>query len=132
MSQRADKGENENASSSSPGDGLDQVRGLLKAKDDTSRFVGLALLKSVLDTQAQLRKDAALVRSLWEAISPRFLDRLLRATRNERVTRDEARNMVDIAVGVLHAFVILLPEEARGDERLVGRVDALAGCLEQR
>ena len=35
---------------------LEQIKGLLKAKDDTSRFVGLALLKSVLDTQAQLQK----------------------------------------------------------------------------
>jgi len=112
--------------------GLEQIKGLLKAKDDTSRFVGLALLKSVLDTQAQLREDAALVNSLWQAISPKFLDRLLRATRNDHITRDEAKNMVDIAVGVLHTFAILLPQECRDDKRLVGRIDALVNCLVQR
>lgn len=112
--------------------GLEQIKGLLKAKDDTSRFVGLALLKSVLDTQAQLREDAALVNSLWEAISPKFLDRLLRATRKDHITRDEAKNMVDIAVGVLHTFAILLPEECRDDKRLAGRIDALVNCLVQR
>jgi hypothetical protein len=112
--------------------GLEQIKQLLKAKDDTSRFVGLALLKSVLDTQAQLREDATLVSSLWEAISPKFLDRLLRAAKNDRVTRDEAKNMVDIAVGVLHTFAILLPEESREDKRLVGRTYSLVNCLVQR
>jgi hypothetical protein len=115
-----------------PSAGLDQIRGFLEAKNDTSRFVGLALLKSVLDTQAQLREDAAQVSSLWESISPKFLDRLLRATKNDHVTADEARNMIDIAVRVLHTFAILLPEESREDKRFIGRIDSLVNCLVQR
>lgn len=115
-----------------PSAGLDQIRGFLKAKDDTSRFVGLALLKSVLDTQAQLREDVIQVNSLWESISPKFLDRLLRATKNDHVTADEARNMIDIAVGVLHTFAIILPEESREDKRFIGRIDPLVNCLVQR
>lgn len=112
--------------------GLEQVKGLLKAKDDTSRFVGLALLKSVLDTQAQLREDIALVSSLWESISPKFLAKLLRATKNEKTSNDEAKNMVDIAVAVLHMFGILLPEESREDRRFVDRIAGLVNCLIQR
>lgn len=112
--------------------GLEQIKALLKAKDDTSRFVGLALLKSVLDTQAQLREDEALVSSLWESISPKFLARLLRASKNEKTTNEEAKNMVDIAVGVLHIFAILLPEDSREDRRFVERIGGLVNCLIER
>lgn len=112
--------------------GLEQIKGLLKAKDDTSRFVGLALLKSVLDTQAQLREDEALVSSLWESISPKFLARLLRASKNEKTTNEEAKNMVDIAVDVLHIFAILLPEDSREDRRFVERIGGLVNCLIER
>ena len=112
--------------------GFEQIKGLLKAKDDTSRFVGLALLKSVLDTQAQLREDTALVSSLWESISPKFLARLLRASKNEKTTNEEAKNMVDIAVGVLHIFAILLPEDTREDRRFLDRIGGLVNCLLER
>ena len=112
--------------------GLEQIRGLLKAKDDTSRFVGLALLKSVLDTQAQLREDVKLVSSFWEAISPKFLAKLLRASKNEKTSSEEAKNMVDIAVAVLHIFAILLPEESREDRRFVDRIGGLVNCLLER
>ena len=105
---------------------------LLKAKDDTSRFVGLALLKSVLDNQIQLRDDETSIRALWEAISPKFLDRLLRAAANDKVTKEEAKDMVDLAVSVLHTFTILLPEDARADKRLTGRVGSLINALVHR
>ncbi len=114
--------------------GLQQIKALLKAKDDTSRFVGLALLKSVLDAQAQLREDAALVSTLWEPISPKFLARLLRAAKNDKITNEEAKNMVDIAVGVLHTFAVLLPEkvEVEEDKRFVERIGELVNCLVTR
>ena len=51
---------------------------LLKTKDDTSRFVGLALLKTVLDN-GQLVQDTELIHEIWESISPKFIKRLLRA-----------------------------------------------------
>lgn len=109
-----------------------QVRGLLKAKDDTSKFVGLALLKSLLDNQSQLREDPHKVNALWEAISPNFLDRLLRAGQNEKVPQQEAKDMVDIAVAVLHTFAILLPAEQRNEQRLVGRLKNLVIALINR
>lgn len=129
---RSSTGDGPSVTAQDPSAGLDQIRGFLKAKDDTSRFVGLALLKSVLDTQTQLREDAVQVNSLWESISPKFLDRLLQATRNDHVTADEARNMIDIAVGVLHTFAIIVPEESREDKRFIGRIDPLVNCLVQR
>jgi len=129
---RSITGDGPSMAAQDPSAGLDQIRGFLKSKDDTSRFVGLALLKSVLDTQAQLREDVVQVNSLWESISPKFLDRLLRATKNDHVTADEAKNMIDIAVGVLHTFAIILPEESREDKRFIGRIDPLVNCLVQR
>lgn len=109
-----------------------QVQELLKAKDDTSRFVGLALLKSLLDNQPQLREDPNRVNALWEAISPKFLDRLLRAGQNKKVTQQQAKDMVDIAVAVLHTFVILLPTEKLDNERAVGRLKTLVIALIDR
>jgi hypothetical protein len=111
---------------------LDQMEGLLKAKDDTSRFVGLALLKSVLDNQPHLRENEVQLERLWEAISPKFLDRLLRAEQNKKISKDEARDMVDIAVAVLHTFIILLPAGVLDDKRIIGRVPALVNALVHR
>lgn len=54
---------------------VEQCLGFLSRKDDTSRFVGLAILSSLL---THLQDPAVLVRC-WEALDPRFLDRLLKA-----------------------------------------------------
>lgn len=105
---------------------------LLKAKDDTSRFVGLALLKSVLDNNSQLAHDTEKIRTLWEALSPKFFDRLLRAHGNEKVNKSEAQDMVDLAVSVLHIFSIILPEESQKEKRLTGRTPPLVKALVER
>jgi hypothetical protein len=110
--------------------GLDQLKELLRTKNDTSRFVGLTILKNVLDQKAQLREDAAQIYALWQSISPKFLDKLLRAHETEKITRDEAQNMVSIATAVLHTFVTLLPDDAKEEESMVGRVEGLANALE--
>lgn len=62
---------------SSPTDSqtVEQCLGFLSRKDDTSRFVGLAILSSLL---THLQDRTVLVRC-WEALDPRFLDRLLKA-----------------------------------------------------
>jgi hypothetical protein len=120
------------APSGDPAAAFKQMQELLKAKDDTSRFVGLALLKSVLDNQPGLRGDAKNILNLWESIPPKFLDRLLRARQNKNATKQEANDMVDIAVAVLHTFTILLSEESRNEKRLVGRTAALTNALIQR
>lgn len=54
---------------------VEQCISFLSRKDDTSRFVGLAILSSLL---THLQDHAALVRC-WEALDLRFLDRLLKA-----------------------------------------------------
>jgi hypothetical protein len=120
-----------------PNNGLDppatfqKIQDLLKARDDTSRFVGLALLKTVLDN-GQLLEDSERLRVLWESLSPKFLDRLLRAQQNEKVNEVEARNMVDLAVAILHTFTILLPEDSKKEKRLTGRTAPLVKALLNR
>jgi hypothetical protein len=111
---------------------LEQVRTYLKGKDDTSRFVGLALLKTMLDNQPQVREDQDQIILLWESIPTKFLDRLLLASRNGKVSKEEAKDMVDIAVAVLHVFAILLPVEKREATRLTGRLRALVETLVTR
>ena len=114
-----------------PSNTFEKLQDLLKAKDDTSRFVGLALLKTVLDN-GELAQDHERLQMLWEALSPKFLDRLLRAQQSQKVNIVEARNMVDLAVAVLHTFAVLLPESSREEKRLVGRTAPLLKALLQR
>jgi len=114
-----------------PASTMEKMIDLLRAKDDTSRFVGLALLKSVLDN-GQLAHDSENLRLLWEAMSPKFLDRLLRAQQSEKVNNTESKNMVDLAVAVLHTFTILLSEESRKEKRLTGRTGPLVKAVVQR
>ncbi|TVY46037.1 hypothetical protein LSUB1_G000180, partial [Lachnellula subtilissima] len=109
---------------------FEKMQELLKAKDDTSRFVGLALLKSVLDN-GQLVQDPVRIHVLWEALSPKFLDRLLRAQQNDNVSSTEAKDMVDLAVAVLHTFTVLLPENSLRDKRVIGRIKPLIKALVQ-
>lgn len=113
-----------------PATALPHTLSLLRTKDDTSRFVGLALLKSLLDNQSTLRDDASAVTDCWTAISPSFLDRLLRATESKgKKSKDEAQRMVDLAVAVIHRFTVLLPEEAKGGKKLVERAKGLVAAL---
>lgn len=104
---------------------IEKIQQLLKTKDDTSRFVGLALLKSVLDNSQQLREDEATITTLWQSVSPKFLDRLLRSGSKQGSSSKDTRDMVDIAVAVLHTFSVLLPDEAKADSSLTGRIQAL-------
>ena len=102
-----------------------KIQTLLKAKDDTSRFVGLALLKSVLDNSQSVREDENFIVTLWESIPSKFLDRLIRTGSRRDMS------MLDLAVSVLHIFSSLLPETARKGDRLVGRIPQLVSCLLQ-
>lgn len=109
-----------------------QVQQLLKAKDDTSRFVGLALLKSTLDDSAELRSNREVVASLWESISPKFLDRLLKTGSRPGAKDKETKEMLDLAVNVLYTFTLLLPEESLSDARLIGRIPRLVEAVLRR
>ncbi|KAF7865888.1 hypothetical protein EAF04_006053 [Stromatinia cepivora] len=115
----------------SPGATFEKMKDLLKAKDDTSRFVGLALLKSVLDNEQQLVKNTERLQILWESISSKFLDRLLRAQLSGNVDKAQAKDMVDLAVAVLHTFSILLPENIRREPQLTRRTGPLVKALVQ-
>ncbi|KAJ4313505.1 hypothetical protein N0V84_009382 [Fusarium piperis] len=104
-----------------------KIKTLLKAKDDTQRFVGLALLKSVLDGSEELRQDEETVHSLWSSLSPKFLDRLLRT--GSKPSNKNAKEMLDLAVSVLHIFSILLPGLAKSDSRFIDRTPLLVAAI---
>lgn len=111
---------------------IQRIQELLKTKNDTSRFVGLALLKSVLDNSPQLREDEEAVTTLWHSVSPKFLDRLLRSGAKQGSSPKDARDMIDIAVGVVHIFSVLLPDDSKKDPSLVGRIPALVSVILHR
>ncbi|KAK3985528.1 Neurochondrin-domain-containing protein [Cladorrhinum sp. PSN332] len=107
---------------------IQKIQTLLGAKDDTSRFVGLALLKSVLDNTPELRTNEEVIVTLWGSISHRFLDRLIR-TGSKQQSKEDANNMLDLAVSVLHTFAALLPGNARKESKMVNRIPHLVACL---
>lgn len=111
---------------------ITKIEQFLKAKDDTSRFVGLALLKSTLDTSAELRDDREVVLLLWSSIPPKFLDRLLRTGAKPGAKQKNAKDMLDLAVAVIYTFVLLLPEDTRSDTGLLGRIPLLVEAVLQR
>ncbi|KAI3391573.1 hypothetical protein diail_7065 [Diaporthe ilicicola] len=108
---------------------IQRIQDLLKTKDDTSRFVGLALLKSVLDNSPQLREDEEAVTTLWHSVSPKFLDRLLRSGAKQGPSNKDAKDMVDIAVAVVHIFSVLLPDDSKKHSSLVRRIPALVSVI---
>ena len=113
---------------------LEKALEFLKAKDDTSRFVGLALLKPLLEQELSQQSSTEeggtreLVEQCWRPIPVKFLDRLLKAKPEGKRTDEEARNMVGLAVAVLHAFLTILDAPEK-DDRFVGRVPLLMSAL---
>ncbi|KAM0436153.1 hypothetical protein ACHAPT_003045 [Fusarium lateritium] len=104
-----------------------KIKTLLKAKDDTQRFVGLTLLKSILDSSEELRRDEQIIHSLWSSLAPKFLDRLLRT--GSKPSNKNAKDMLDLVVSVLHIFSILLPEQAKSDSRFIDRTPLLVAAI---
>lgn len=103
-----------------------KLKALLKSKDDTQRFVGLALLKSLLDNTPEIRNDEAALRDLWSHISPKFLDRLLRTGSNPSNTN--AKDMLDIGVSILYTFSVLLPGVDTASASFTDRVPSLVAA----
>lgn len=116
------------------GKDLEKALEFLKAKDDTSRFVGLALLKPVLELELSKQSGTeeegicAVIEQCWRAIPVKFLDRLLKAKPEGKRTKEEAGSMVGLAVAVLHAFMTILDAPEK-DDRFVGRVPLLMSAL---
>ncbi|KAA8907326.1 Neurochondrin-domain-containing protein [Sphaerosporella brunnea] len=104
---------------------ISQCLTLLSQKDDTSRFVGLAMMLSIINHVSDPEK---VVRSCSEKLNPLFLDRLLKAGAREQTPSEESKNMVELAVNVINAFARCLPDA--GDNRfLVDRTPALIAAL---
>ena len=101
---------------------VDKIQQLLRAKDDTSRFVGLALLKSTLDNSEEIRENKDVIVTLWDSISVKFLDRLLKTGAKPGSKQADAKEMLDLATNVIYTFTVLLPPEALIDKKLVGRI----------
>ena len=111
---------------------IQQTLALLSASDDNSRFAGLTILKALLDNNEDLQTDSKVLMQFWTAISAKFLDRLLKAGASGKKTVQESENMVELAVGLLHAFVRLIPSIIQEDEKLVGRAEGLMAALAWR
>ncbi|KAI5459979.1 Neurochondrin-domain-containing protein [Mariannaea sp. PMI_226] len=103
-----------------------KLKSLLRAKDDTQRFVGLALLKALLDDPV-VQQDEETVQSFWASLSPVFLDRLLRT--GSKSSQKNAKEMLDLAVSVLHTFATLLPDSAKRNPRFLGRIPGLVTAV---
>lgn len=108
---------------------LQKIQYLLKTKDDTARFVGLAILKSALDNSPELRQDEGAIVALWVSISPRFLDRLLRAGSGDGPPQKDAKEMLDLAISVIHTFAVLLPDNEKAGSKFYARIPRLVSCL---
>ncbi|TRX89634.1 hypothetical protein FHL15_009543 [Xylaria flabelliformis] len=107
---------------------IQKVHQLLAAKDDTSRFVGLLLLKTTLDKHASDLQHEQ-VEALWNSISPRFLDRLIRTgSRPASEQRKQSGDMLDVAVAVIYTFAKLL-NDCAVNERFYARIPNLATAV---
>ena len=122
----------EESSKRSKDESVQTTLGLLRAGDDTSRFAGLTVLRALLDSNEGLQKDQKIISQFWAAISAKFLDRLLRAGASGKKSKQEAESMAELAVGVLHAFVRLMPSIVQEDGKLVGRAECLMAALAWR
>jgi Neurochondrin len=89
---------------------LRHIFDLLRAKDDTSKFVGLSLLHSWIDQDVSRLHVSAVVQC-WKAIPTSFLLRLLKAQTSVKISDDDARNMSHLAIAIIHTFITLLPPE---------------------
>ena len=125
-------GDQETKKETSKDDSIQKTLALLKARDDTSRFAGLTVLKAILDINEDLQKDSNALAQFWVAISAKFLDRLLGAGANEKKSKHEAESMAELAVGVLHAFVRLITSIVQEHEKLLGRAEGLMAALAWR
>ncbi|KAL7934478.1 Neurochondrin domain-containing protein [Trichoderma chlorosporum] len=105
---------------------ISKIQTLLQAQDDTQRFVGLALLKSVLDNSPGLQQNDEVLQRLWDSIPAKFLDRLLRTGSNP--SKRDSKEMLDLAVSILHTFVALLPAEATSQPKFTDRIPRLVGA----
>src|ERR1700761_52225 len=85
-----------------------QVPSLLATKQDTSQFVALTILRSILESREDVRQNERAIQKIWSAIPKKFLVRLLKSAPSEKVTAELAKDLAHLAVGVIHTFLCLL------------------------
>ena len=110
---------------------LDSVLALFEAGDDTSNFVAISLLRSILDDRKELREDKETVVKCWNSIPTKFLSRLLKSRPSKKRTKEEAQSMVGLAVAIIHVFFNLLPQEVIADQ-VRDRADDLVAAVSSR
>lgn len=107
---------------------LGQILSLLKEKNNTSRFVALALIRSWIDTNHDSQKNIPTLLQIWRAIPKSFLLRLLKA-QPPKSKEDDSRSMNSLAVAVIHTFANLLPAEQLENENFAVFCDSLIDAL---
>lgn len=103
---------------------IDKIKALLRSKNDTQMFAGLALLRSVLDNSPHLQTDAEAVYDLWKSIDGKFIHRLVK-TGSKPSSKDDSKSMLDLGVSVLHTFAVLLPRTALEESKFTNRITVL-------
>lgn len=122
-------GDSDREQSKDPVKALDQTLALIKAKDDTSRFAGLSLLRSLLDSNEKLRDDPNVVSKCWSAVTEKFLVRLIKAQATAKRSEEEAKSLVELAISIIHTFVNLLPPEQLETEKTRNLCEPVAGAI---
>ena len=95
---------------------LDKILQLLQSRDDTTKFMGLALLRGALkmiDNEDKQASFAAIAPGCWDAIPSTFLDRLFNQFTKMTEGNTDAKAMFELAVGITHAFVCMLSVSKR-------------------
>jgi hypothetical protein len=114
---------------------VEKIKALLKSKsgNDTQKFAGLALLRSVLDNSPRLQANAEVVYDLWASMDGKFVSRLIKTgskPASKGAERDDSKSsMLQLGVSVLHTFAVLLPETALGESKFTDRIPALIPAL---
>lgn len=108
---------------------LNHTLTLLSSKDDTSRLMGLAMLKSILNNQTIIQENSEVLKECWDAIPAKFLDRLLSPATRKEQDEDSSRSMIELAVAVVHAFLVLLPDYVKSSKKAIERISGLIGAL---
>ncbi|KAM0334138.1 hypothetical protein ACHAQA_001158 [Verticillium albo-atrum] len=83
------------------------------------------MLRSFLDSSSELLEDDETILSLWDAISYKFLDRLLKSKGGQ----ESQQSTLDLGVLVIHKFTQLLPEAAKRDKKLFNRIPVLVDAV---
>lgn len=115
-----------------PHEKLELALSYLRDGNDTSKFIGLSQLRSILFNNRELGEDQDVIVRCSVAIPPRFLYRILGATdyRGERtLDRDY---MIGLAVAIIHTFPSLLLGSSENDLKFVDQIPRLLAALKIR